>query len=176
MAIYDNNGTTNAEIGKLYDNDGTTNYQIGKVYDNNGTTNSLIYSAEVDILATHGGVSVHASTDYSYNTSSKTLNGFSYSGYTTLKIAGNTSYRGDNYGQSDGTGATRMEIYINGKNVKTYYPNCRGGLDKYENSSINYTFDLSGLGITTVTSIMFKAYACWNLGACAFSATTIKLS
>ena len=46
MAIYDNNGTTNYEIGKLYDNNGTTNYQIGKVYDHNGTTNSLIYTAE----------------------------------------------------------------------------------------------------------------------------------
>ena len=28
MAIYDNNGTTFAEIDKLYDNDGTTGYQI----------------------------------------------------------------------------------------------------------------------------------------------------
>ena len=45
MAIYDNNGSTNAEIGKLYDNNGTTSSQIGKVYDNNGTTNSLIYTA-----------------------------------------------------------------------------------------------------------------------------------
>lgn len=46
MAIYDNDGTTSYEIGKVYDNDGTTNYQIGKVYDNNGTINSLIYNAE----------------------------------------------------------------------------------------------------------------------------------
>ena len=46
MAVYDNNGTANAEIGKLYDDDGTTNYQIGKVYDNNGTTDSLVYNAD----------------------------------------------------------------------------------------------------------------------------------
>ena len=46
MALYDNNGTTDAEIGKLYDNDGTTNYQTSKVYDNDGTTNRLIYSAD----------------------------------------------------------------------------------------------------------------------------------
>lgn len=50
MAIYDNNGTTNSEIGKLFDNDGTSNHQIGKVYDNNGTTNSLIYSAAYNIV------------------------------------------------------------------------------------------------------------------------------
>lgn len=50
MAIYDYDGTTNHEIGKLYDYDGTTNYQIGKVYDNNGTADSLIYNAEEIIL------------------------------------------------------------------------------------------------------------------------------
>lgn len=46
MAIYDNNGTTSYEIGKIYDDDGTTNNQIGKAYDNDGTSNHLIYSAE----------------------------------------------------------------------------------------------------------------------------------
>lgn len=50
MAIYDNNGTTNAELGKLYDNNGTTNTQLGKLYDNNGTTSSLLYSAEEYLL------------------------------------------------------------------------------------------------------------------------------
>ena len=50
MPIYDYNGTTNYQIGKLYDNNGTTSYQIGKVYDNNGTTSSLIYSAGEYIL------------------------------------------------------------------------------------------------------------------------------
>lgn len=49
MPIYDNNGTTNYEIGVLYDNDGTTNYQIGKIYDNDGTTNCLIYSSNVTL-------------------------------------------------------------------------------------------------------------------------------
>lgn len=56
MAIYDNNGTTNAEIGKLYDNDGTTDYQIGKVYDNNGTTDSLIYQSYVQTTYTNAPV------------------------------------------------------------------------------------------------------------------------
>ena len=45
MAIYDNDGTANFEIGKLFDNDSLSNHQIGKVYDFDGTANSLIYSA-----------------------------------------------------------------------------------------------------------------------------------
>ena len=43
MAIWDNNGTTTYEIGKMWDNNGTTTYQIDKVYDNNGTTNTLVF-------------------------------------------------------------------------------------------------------------------------------------
>lgn len=46
MPIYDNNGTTTYQIGKVYDFNGTTTYQIGKVYDNNGTTTYQIYTAE----------------------------------------------------------------------------------------------------------------------------------
>lgn len=56
MAIYDTDGTTNNEIGKLYDDNGTTNHQIGKVYDYDGTTNNLIYSAEVTLLDIAEGV------------------------------------------------------------------------------------------------------------------------
>lgn len=54
MAIYDNDGTSDREIGKLYDNNGTSNFQIGKIYDNDGTTSYLIYSAEYDVLAAFG--------------------------------------------------------------------------------------------------------------------------
>lgn len=50
MAIYDNDGTTKHEIGKLYDADSTTKYQIGEVYDHIGTTKSLIYKAELVLL------------------------------------------------------------------------------------------------------------------------------
>lgn len=51
MPIYDNDGTTTHQIGKLYDNDSTTTHQIGKVYDHDGTTNSLIYTAETILPA-----------------------------------------------------------------------------------------------------------------------------
>ena len=46
MAIYDNNGTTSYEIGKIYDYDGTSHFQIGKVYDYDGTAHNLVYTAE----------------------------------------------------------------------------------------------------------------------------------
>lgn len=46
MPIYDNDGTTSYEVGKVYDNDGTTSYQIGKVYDNDGTTSYLLYTSD----------------------------------------------------------------------------------------------------------------------------------
>ena len=72
MAIYDNNGSTNAEIGKLYDNNGTTSNQIGKVYDNNGTTNSLIYSANLSLVPNTDNA-LYADTSSTYWYSSHTV-------------------------------------------------------------------------------------------------------
>lgn len=50
MAMYDWNGTTASELGKVYDWDGTTSHQLGKGYDWDGTTNHLIYNAEEEIF------------------------------------------------------------------------------------------------------------------------------
>ena len=50
MAIYDNDGTTSREIGKLYDSNDSVSSQIGKVYDNDGTTSRLIYNAESVVI------------------------------------------------------------------------------------------------------------------------------
>lgn len=55
MAIYDNDGTKNIEIGKLYDNNGSVDTQIDKVYDNNGSVNSLIYQGWDGYLFKYGG-------------------------------------------------------------------------------------------------------------------------
>ncbi|MBR2028067.1 MAG: hypothetical protein IKA10_03615 [Oscillospiraceae bacterium] len=49
MAIYDYDGTTNREIGKVYDYDGAKNTQIGEVYDYNGSVNALIYEDGLDV-------------------------------------------------------------------------------------------------------------------------------
>ena len=65
MPIYDNDGTTNYQIGNLYDADDTTRYQIGKVYDNDGTANSLIYSASVTLTNLLGSASQTVTYAYS---------------------------------------------------------------------------------------------------------------
>ena len=83
MTMYDWDGTTTRELGKVYDWDGTTSHQLGKGYDWDGTTNNLIYSAELVLLngtenqnawtleagsKTDEGLSVH------YQSNSGTLN------------------------------------------------------------------------------------------------------
>ena len=65
--IYDNDGTTSYEIGKVYDNDGTTSYQIGKVYDNDGTTNSLIYNSELKVITDGALQNGYQFTNYESN-------------------------------------------------------------------------------------------------------------
>ena len=60
MAIYDYDGTTNNEIGKLHDWDGTTSHQLGKGYDWDGTTSHLFYSAEEVIVQADGTSNVNA--------------------------------------------------------------------------------------------------------------------
>lgn len=140
MAIYDNNGTTNYEIGTLYDNNGTTSYQIGKVYDNNGTTSSLIYNAEYLISDTstnlwgtpepysaNGNQAYSASFDGGINLSTWSVwldyrdgtftcpNAVPTNGYSTLYI----TY---NYSTSYGSGLDNVGISINGTTIdRSYY-------------------------------------------------------
>ena len=80
MPIYDHNGTTNSEIGKIYDYDGTTNSQIGKIYDYDGTTERLIYTAETQI---YPGASVTTRINWGSNT---------ISGFTATKAGYTESY------------------------------------------------------------------------------------
>lgn len=54
MPIYDNDGTTSREIGKLYDYNGTTSSQTKEVYDFDGTTSRLIYKDAPDYLFNWG--------------------------------------------------------------------------------------------------------------------------
>lgn len=76
MAIYDNNGTTNAEISKLYDNNSTTSSQIGKVYDNNGTADSLVYTAETVVIDTAAGVVENTWREKSYDNTDELVDGY----------------------------------------------------------------------------------------------------
>lgn len=55
MSVWDHNGTTFSEIGKIYDGDNTTLHQIAKGWDNNGTINSLVYGGSLgDFLYQNG--------------------------------------------------------------------------------------------------------------------------
>ena len=84
MAIYDNDGTIDYELGKVYDNDGTADYQIGKVYDNDGTADSLIYTAE-KVLYNRGDLCTDITGGWS--TSKYSADGWHTSNITMSKAA-----------------------------------------------------------------------------------------
>jgi len=180
MPIYDNDGSTNYQIGKLYDSDGTTSYQIGKVYDNDGTSNSLIYSAEAQF---YPGASVGYRA-----TNSGTVSGFSttapngdninstiayiavdLTGINTLTVTGYFDSAQTNtqsgawlatynqlFGNSDSGG--RYPYYTVGPGVNTtYYTQMRRVLDGATAST--FTFDVSGL-----TGTYYLAIGVYNNG------------
>lgn len=66
MPIYDYDGTTRYQIGKVYDYDGTARYQIGKVYDHDSTASHLIYTADTPYF--DGGAVVPFTKDEYYST------------------------------------------------------------------------------------------------------------
>ena len=80
MAIYDYDGTVNAETGKVYDFDGTAKHLIGKVYAGDGTAVSLIYSAELVFPDALTVPRTTGSTSGSANSSAINI-----SGYNNLK-------------------------------------------------------------------------------------------
>lgn len=145
MAIYDNDGTTRYEIGKLYDNDGTTNYQIGKVYDNDGTTNNLIYSAEETIFPprtttwTRSGVSTDSNANderiYTYcNGSSQTNSQM----YTTLDL---TSFNTITFTATSGYGGNGF----NAVTIDTIVYSSLGSARGISRPNGTYTIDVSDL-------------------------------
>lgn len=50
MPIFDHDGTTKYEIGRIADHNGTEQHKIDKIYDHDGTTMSLIYSSEETVF------------------------------------------------------------------------------------------------------------------------------
>lgn len=163
MAIYDNNGTTNYEIGKLYDNDGTTNHQIGKVFDWDGTTNSLIYSAEKPIFD-NGIVDPYTPTVYIQDNFSSE-NGyhvnFREEGATIgnyLEVRHNSTYAVSNAWYSnngridisgiDATGFTTVKFNFSTKAVSAS-PNLKIKWD--DTTKATYSTTTSGTGSFTIT-------------------------
>lgn len=130
MAIWDNNGSTSTEIGKLYDNNGTTTTQIHIVYDNNGTTSYEIYRAEETLFSgltqeTPGAYSLGQKTE-------KYSSEYTNSGYTSLAVTGTV-------------GGTVLGQGIYGYVAKTYIQGYNGAwvnLKQYDcDSNSNRTVD-----------------------------------
>ena len=121
MPIYDKDGTTSLEIGKLYDNDGTANHQIGKAYDHDGTASSLIYSAETNLgsigpFGTHWLLNVGAYKATATKTSDTYLD---VSGCSSLTIDWMTSmYNGYSHGNGNSATATIYAKFEDGATIE----------------------------------------------------------
>ena len=162
MPIYDNDGTTNYEIGKLYDNDGTADHQIGKVYDNNGTANSLIYEAELMIYqngvydsSTGGFVKYEAKNSGGFsitstylrifadrydtvggNTWVRTINPIDLTNFSTLTF---TAYRNSTH-----SSVTTTVGFDTSTSVAWANPTYNVSVG-YNTTGVNYTLDVSNL-------------------------------
>lgn len=151
MPIWDNNGTTSYEIGKLYDNNGTSSAQTGAVYDNNGTTSSLIYKAEETLF---GGVSLDTGIASGAGvTKTATSSEYTNSGFTSLAVTGTVGAQV--IGQ--GTYGYGAHVYIQGYssswvNLKDY--NVGGNASVSSNASA--TVNISGYSkiriVATITT------------------------
>ncbi len=171
MAIYDNNGTASAEIGKLYDNNGTASVQISKVYDNNGTANSLLYSAAEPFTVVPNASGYPASKytltvlagshnadqpycKYNGNTLEIYINGWSkmFQGFfTPITIAGQTKMKVNGTTWDPGNSSTGWTTYVKLCSAKTQAGitggiGCATACSEDGSATLSGTFDISSLG------------------------------
>lgn len=110
MAIYDNNGSTSTEIGKLYDNNGSTSSQIHVVYDNNGTTSYEIYR---DTETLFSGVSLDTGIASGQNVTKTAYSSeYTNNGYASLAVTGTVGAQV----AEQGTYGYGAHVYIQGYN------------------------------------------------------------
>ena len=144
MPIYDYDGTTTYEIGKVHDYDGTTTHQIGMVHDYDGTVAKLIYTAETVL---QGG-----SISYNYcdtSTHNYTFCTWNLSGINSVPI----TVTGSAYCVAD---SIRMFLFLKfadgtTQNLFAYY-----GGSGYSGGT--YNVDLSSYSETQKTSVS----VCWQ--------------
>lgn len=144
MPIWDNNGSTNYEVGKLWDNNGSTSSQIGKVYDNNGTTNSLIYSAEETLFS---GLSFGTESATGWN-ETKEANSSTYTatGFATMRVTG-TVTRTVTSGEGTGYYGCQGTVYLQGLSGSTWVNLAtlsNSGFNTTSTSTIDQTVNISG--------------------------------
>lgn len=138
MPVYDNNGTTNKEIGKLYDNNGSANTQIDKVYDNNGSANSLIYTAREDTiyLYQNGDLKTAITGGWSFDP----------------QWDGDTSY--DHSGCGNVNGGLYLHFWANYTKSVSMQTVKSMGLTEYKNMTVSFYTDAnSGVGVNGDESI-----------------------
>lgn len=149
MAIYDNNGTTSYEIGKLYDNNGTTSSQIGKVYDNNGTTNSLIYQSQVFVIDTSQSVTPNTWGVKAFNDNYSEVS-CSYSATGGVRLNVHNNYGGaTEQVQRDFAQFSKITIYVSALDIpNTWNKRTRFGINTSSSSD-----PLGGPGLSKYVDI-----------------------
>lgn len=197
MPIWDYDGATKYEIGKLSDYDGTTSHQIGKVYDNDGTASHLIYTAETPLVENSKGnysfVKAY-STNYSdtvhSNKNGATIIGtdgdmgmthyyidFNVKGFKTLSIAG-TTISNNAAGYRD-----RIEIAIGTKtNIAKFSANADGWgnsmnvIKTINNSEINQTYSFSASNVDISAYTGSDVYIAFRIMGYYKSTNTLNIS
>ena len=167
MAIYDNNGTTNYEIGKLYDNDGTTNHQISKVYDNDGTASSLIYNSAPESIYQNGtlnsevfssfsnGLSIQANGSATDNSgtgsggwgsgsASTSATSTALGGLTGVRITGTINLYTYSWSQHSASGSGTFKWSGGSKELVSLSHQCYGSPDYSVNSNKGFDVTING--------------------------------
>ncbi len=167
MPIYDFNGTTSVDLGKLYDSDGTADRQIGAAYDNDGVTASLIYKAEqVYTTQLNAGGGYPWTNQSASGISSESINA---AGFNTLTgycyCQGGMSQGGYAYGLT-GT-ATLYLQFADGARLQI----ASGSATLYSNGSTktvvstNFSANIAGYTDAQKSNIkLFANYYCHNTG------------
>lgn len=163
MPIYDYNGTSNTEIGKLYDYNGTSNTQIGKVYDYNGTSNSLIYSAEETLFT---GLTQETAIAAGPNTTqTKTSSEYTNNGFTSLAVTGTVGSTVIGQGTYGYAASVKIQGYSSSTwtDLKTY----NVGGNNSQSTAATATVNISGYTkIRVVCSITTANTDAYTSGKC----------
>ena len=157
MAIYDWDGTTNNEIGKIYDWDGTASHQLGKGYDWDGTTSHLIYSAEERLFPNGSNwEAIHVDSHWSITSATPTnitINSDWWNLNTYANVVTSNAIDLSNYNTLSATfkitGIRTSDAYndwyvgINSSKVSS--PAQKGSMRVRTNGTYTVTFDISNL-------------------------------
>lgn len=167
--IYDNNGTTNLEIGKLYDNNGSSNFQITEVYDNNSTSNSLIYKDETEMPTL---------TCTAHNTASS--DSWDLTNYSQVIVSFSAKGTWGYWGGGAGTASRRtLTIYLVFDGTAVRIASKNFGNASYNNNSSTLSFEdsvavnLTSYTAAQLTKVQFRVNVSqsWSTATYSYSTT-----